>query len=115
MSIADVQRSGKIFALSVAVRRPAVSSASVSVPASKNFSISFSSFSATISMSASRAVSTAAAMSAGTAASLNLPLASVWKTNAFFEMRSTTPLKFFSSPIGSWIGITVRLHASRSD
>ena len=49
----------------VAPRSPAISSSSVSVPASKNFSISFSSFSATISMSASRAASTAAVMSAG--------------------------------------------------
>ena len=76
----------------VALRRPATSSSSVSVPASKNFSISFSSASATISISASRALSTAAAMSAGIAPSVNLPLSSVWKMNAFFVTRSTTPL-----------------------
>ncbi len=34
---------------------------------------------------------------------------------AFLETRSTTPLNDFSSPIGSWIGITARLHSSRSD
>ena len=66
-SSADVQTSGKIFAAIVALRRPATSSSSVSVPASKNFSISFSSTSATISMSASRASSTAPVMSAGIA------------------------------------------------
>ena len=35
--------------------------------------------------------------------------------NAFLATRSTTPLNAFSSPIGSWIGTTVRLHASCSD
>ena len=100
-SSADVHTSGNTLPAIVAPRRPATSSSSVSVPASKNFSISFSSFSATISMSASRAASTAAVMSPGTAPSVNLPLSSVWKMNAFFETRSTTPLKFFSSPIGS--------------
>ncbi len=79
LTVADVQTSGNTFAAMVAPRSPAMSSSSVSVPASKNFSISFSSFSATISMSASRAASTAAAMSAGTALSVNLPLSSVWK------------------------------------
>ena len=54
-SSADVQTSGNSLPAIVALRRPATSSSSVSVPASKNFSISFSSFSATISISASRA------------------------------------------------------------
>ena len=95
------RRAGTACAASVAPRSPATSSSSVSVPASKNFSISFSSFSATISISASRAASTAAVMSAGTAPSVNLPLSSVWNRKAFFDTRSTTPRKFFSSPIGS--------------
>ena len=64
---AEVQTSGNSFAPSVALRSPAISSSSVSVPASKNFSIRCSSFSATISINASRALSTAAVMSAGTA------------------------------------------------
>ena len=37
----------------------------------------------------------------GTAPSANLPLSSVWNVNAFFVTRSTMPLKFFSSPMGS--------------
>ena len=76
-STADVQSNGKIFAAIVALRSPATSSSSVRVPASKNFSISFSSASATISMSASRAASTAFAISFGIAASVNFPLSSV--------------------------------------
>ena len=73
---AEVHTSGKTFAAIVAFLRPVTSSSSVSVPASKNFSISFSSFSATISMSASRAVATAAVMSAGVAPSETLPRSS---------------------------------------
>jgi len=57
-SSADVQTSGNSLPPIVALRRPPTSSSSVSVPASKKCSISFSSFSATISMSASRAAST---------------------------------------------------------
>ena len=112
---AEVQTSGNTRAAAVALRRPSTTSSSVSVPASKNFSISFSSASATISIRASRAVSTAAVMSAGTGPSVNAPLPSALKTKALRVIKSTTPRKFFSSPIGSWMGITVRLHASRSD
>ena len=65
LTSADVQTSGKTLAAAVALRRPATSSSSVSVPASKNFSISFSSASATISIRASRAVSTAAVIVRG--------------------------------------------------
>ena len=101
LRVADVHTSGNTFAASVAARSPPSSSSSVSVPASKNFSISCSSFSATISISASRAVSTAAVMSDGTGPSLNLPLSSVWNVYAFFATRSMTPLNAFSSPIGS--------------
>jgi hypothetical protein len=74
---ADVHTSGKTLPAAVALRSPATSSSSFSVPASKNFSISSSSASATISMSASRSASTAAAISAGIAPSVNLPLSSV--------------------------------------
>ena len=69
----DVHTSGKIFAARVAAARPLTSSSCVSVPASKNFSISDSSASATISISASRAAFAASAMSAGTAPSVILP------------------------------------------
>ena len=55
---AETHTRGKTFAARVAPRSPATSSSSVSVPASKNVSISFSSASATISMRASRACST---------------------------------------------------------
>ena len=51
----DAQKTGKSLPARIARARPAVSSSCVSVPASKNFSISASSASATISMSASRA------------------------------------------------------------
>ena len=51
----EAQTSGNSLPAMVALRRPAMSSWSVSVPASKKCSISFSSFSATISISASRA------------------------------------------------------------
>ena len=112
---AEVHTSGNSLPALVAVRSPATSSSSVSVPASKNFSISASSASATISISASRAASTAAVMSAGMAASVNLPLSSVSKTSAFLATRSTTPRNARSSPSGSWIGMTVRWQVSRSD
>ncbi len=75
-SNAEVQTSGNSLPAIVALRRPETSSSSVSVPASKKCSISFSSFSATISTSASRSWSTAALISAGTATSLNPPLPS---------------------------------------
>ena len=51
----DVHTSGNIFAGARRRFRPSISSSCVSVPASKNFSISGSSASATISISASRA------------------------------------------------------------
>jgi hypothetical protein len=69
LSVAEVQTSGKSFAAAVADFSPLMSSSFVSVPASKKRSISASSASATISISASRALLTAAAISAGTAPS----------------------------------------------
>ena len=69
----DVHSSGNILAARVAAARPFTSSSCVSVPASKNFSISGSSASATISISASRAAVAASVMSAGTAPSVILP------------------------------------------
>ncbi len=101
LTIADVQTSGNTLAAAVALRSPATTSSSVSVPASKNFSISFSSASATISTRASRAASTSPVISAGTGPSVNEPLSSVLNRKAFRVTRSTTPRKFFSSPIGS--------------
>ena len=59
-----------------AALEPARSSSCVSVPASKNFSISPSSASATISISASRAVCAGPSSSAGIAPSAGLPLPS---------------------------------------
>ena len=55
LSAADVHSSGNNLPDAVAARSPATNCSCVSVPASKNFSISDSSASATISMSASRA------------------------------------------------------------
>ncbi len=101
-AVADVQTSGNTFAAIVAFRSPDTSSSSVSVPASKNFSISGSSASATISISASRAVSTASMRSAGTASSLNLPLSSVWKIEGLAGDRDRRRREtIVSSPIGS--------------
>jgi hypothetical protein len=95
--------------------RPPASSSCVSVPASKNFSISASSASATISISASRALVAADDRSAGTSPSVALPLPSVANVHARMVTTSTIPLKFFSSPIGIWIGMTVRPNTPRSD
>ena len=97
----DVQTSGNTFAALRRALRPASSSSCVSVPASKNFSISCSSASATISMRASRAAVAASASSAGTAPSVIFPELSPANVYAFIVTRSTTPLKSRSSPIGS--------------
>jgi hypothetical protein len=94
---------------------PLTSSSCGSVPASKNFSIRLSSASATISMSASRAVVAACSSSAGIAPSVGLPLPSAANVQAFMPTRSMTPRNDFSSPIGSWIGITVRPNTARRD
>ena len=74
---AEAHTSGAILPVSAALRRPVTSSSCVSVPTSKNRSISASSASATISMSASRAAVAASAMSAGTSPSDGFPLPSV--------------------------------------
>jgi hypothetical protein len=99
LAVADAQTTGKIRPAPMPRFSPESSSSCVSVPASKNFSMSASSASATISMSASRAVAAARSRLAGTGASFTLPLPSV--VEAFIETRSTTPVKLFSSPIGS--------------
>src|SRR5262245_43801997 len=110
-----VHTSGNTLALSVAFFSPVTSSSCVSVPASKNFSISCSSASATISISASRAALARSVISPGTAPSVILPEPSVAKVYAFIATRSTTPLKLLSSPRGSWIGTIARPQVSRSD
>ena len=76
--VADVTTSGNSLEASTAPRSPATSSSWVSVPASKNFSMSRSSASATISTSASRAAAASSARSAGMAPSVNLPDPSGW-------------------------------------
>ena len=67
-AVADAQSTGKMRPAAMPRLRPATSSSCVSVPASKNFSISASSASATISISASRALLAAPSISAGTGA-----------------------------------------------
>ena len=111
----EVHTSGTIVAARVAVARPLVNSSWVSVPASKNFSINDSSASATISISASRADCAASLRPAGISPSVILPDASPANEYAFIDTRSTTPVKFFSSPSGSWIGTIVRPSVCRSD
>ena len=65
-------------------------------------------------MSASRAAPASSASSDGTSpADIVRPSAS--KVSAFMATRSTTPRKSFSSPMGSWMGTTVRPRASCSD
>jgi hypothetical protein len=75
-AVADVHSTGKMRPAAKPRLRPDTSSSCVSVPASKNFSISESSASATISISASRALLAAPSISAGTGASVALPLPS---------------------------------------
>jgi hypothetical protein len=66
-------------------------------------------------MSASRAAFAVSIMFPGIAPSTGFPLASLANMHAFIATRSTTPAKDFSSPIGSWIGLTVRPNTPRSD
>ena len=73
----DVQTTGKMRDALKPRFRPPTSSSCVSVPASKNFSMSESSASAIISMSASRALFAASSSSAGIGPSVGLPLPSV--------------------------------------
>ncbi len=49
------------------------------------------------------------------ASSEGFPLASPGNVMAFIATRSTTPRNVFSSPIGIWIGMTVRPNTLRSD
>ena len=99
-AVAEVSTSGKMRAAATPRLSPATRSSWLSVPASKNFSISASSASATISINASRAASAVPTMSPGIDPSTGLPLASLAKVSDFIATRSTTPRKFFSSPIG---------------
>ena len=115
LAVAEVSSTGKMRAAATPRLRPATRSSCDSVPASKNFSISASSASATISMSASRATLAVSIMLPGMDPSTGLPLPSLANMHAFIDTRSTTPANAFSSPIGSWIGITVRPKTPRSD
>ncbi len=100
LTVADVQSTGNTLRARTARRSPATSSSCVSVPVSKNFSISASSASATISTSASRAAWALSFRPAGMSPSVALPLPSPAKVTAFRPTRSTTPWKAFSSPMG---------------
>ena len=111
---ADVHTSGKTCRPAVAVFSPASNCSWVSVPDSKNCSMRASSASATSSMRVSRAAWASSARSAGTSP-VDTVRPSSPKVNARMETRSTTPRNCFSSPIGRWIGATVRPRASCSD
>ena len=111
----DVQTSGKSRPATVAARSPETSCSCVSVPSAKKVSISVSSASATISISCSRAIFASSASAAGTSPSVILPLPSAANVSAFMRTRSTTPVKFRSSPIGSWIGTISRAQSRCSD
>jgi hypothetical protein len=100
LAVADVHTSGNTREALTPRLRPSISSSCVSVPDSKNFSISASSASATISISASRALCASLSRLAGIAPSDGLPLPSVANVIAFIATRSTTPVNAFSSPIG---------------
>src|ERR1017187_801333 len=78
------------------------------VPFRKNFSMRASLPSATSATSASWAVCAASARSAGMSLSLPLPSPSGVQVEAFMRMRSTTPLKSRSAPMGIWTGMAVR-------
>ena len=54
-------------------------------------------------------------MSAGMSPSVIAPLPLSANVNARIRTRSTTPLKFLSSPIGSWIGMISRAQSRCSD
>ena len=111
----DVQTSGKSRPATVAARNPETSCSCVSVPSAKKVSIKVSSASATISISCSRAIFASSAIAAGTSPSVILPLLSAANVTAFIRTRSTTPVKFRSSPIGSWIGTISRAQSRCSD
>ena len=92
LSSADVQTSGKTLPAAVALRRPATSSSSVSVPASKNLSIScLVGFGDHLDQRFARGCRPPPPSRPGRRPSVNLPLSSVWNVNAFFVTRSTTP------------------------
>ena len=114
-AVADAHSTGNTRPAATPRLSPASSSSCVSVPASKNFSISASSASATISISASRAACAGPSSSAGIALSEGLPLPSAANVHAFIATRSTTPRNAFSSPIGSCTGTTARPNTARSD
>ncbi len=111
----DVQKTGKIFPARTPRLRPALSSSWVSVPASKNFSISASSASATISMSASRAALACSATVSGTAPSVIFPDSSPANVYAFIPTRSTTPVNPCSTPMGICTGTQFRPSTERMD
>ena len=100
LASADVHTSGKIRRLPTALRRPRSNSSCDSVPASKNFSISSSSASATISIRLSRALEAASASAGGISPATGLSPSPGDRT-ARIRTRSTTPSNDLSSPIGN--------------
>ncbi len=88
-----------------ALRAAIISSSVMDSSSSKNFSIKVSSYSATASTNKVLYLSTSALSSSGMGISLKvIPESSSFQIIAFFEIKSTTPLKSISSPIGTCKG-----------
>ena len=100
---------GTILASNTAWRNASNTSRSVIVSgASKNFSIKLSSYSATDSSNFSLHSVASSIMSAGIGTSVKvIPLSCSFQTIPFQLIRSTTPLKFSSAPIGNCNGIAL--------
>ena len=114
LAVADVHTRGNRCRPAVAVLSPASNCSWVRVPDSKNCSMRASSASATSSIRASRAA-LASSVSSGGTSPVDTVRPSGSKVKACMAIRSTTPRKSFSSPMGRWIGTTVRPSASCSD
>ncbi len=82
-----------------------ISSSLIESSSSKNFSNNSSSYSATASTNSARRWETSSCKSAGISISLKvIPLSSSSQTTALLAIKSTTPLKSASSPIGTCKG-----------
>ena len=102
------QVASTISLLRVRVRRPCLISASVSSPSSRYLSISSSEASAAASTSSVRYSSAISCMSAGMSSYVKvMPWSASFQLIAFILIRSTTPWKFSSAPMFSWIGTGV--------
>ena len=95
------QSTGKTFRSMVAWRMPAFSSAMVGVSPSRNFSSSTSSVSAITSINCRRKASAFFCSAAGIGSMENsAPMVSSCQTMACISIRSMTPLKLASAPMG---------------